>query len=598
MRLMAAGCGYKNIDRQASDVNLTDAIRAEQIRSIYRNTTPGISATLIAVAVLTWVLVHLGSADPGRATVFLAVMTVQTLVRLWLMRRYARTGDADRNAAWRRWAVWFVAGTIVGGLTIGIGVIWILSGARVDLQLIALLPIFAICAGAVSAFAAYFPAFCLFFAAISLAPLIWLFSRGNALFLTMGGLYVLWAVAVTEQARRSSRNFVESIRLRFENIDLIDNLRHEKAAADAANAAKSRFLAAASHDLRQPVHALSLFVAALRSRPMDREAGELLDHIDGSVHSMGRLFGGLLDISRLDAGVVEINRSSFAIGTVLERICHDYSPPAQAKGLRLRCHPSSAIVTSDAVLVERILRNLLDNAIAYTQRGGVLVGCRRRAHNLCVAVCDTGVGIAPAEQEHVFQEFYQLGNPERDRTKGVGLGLAIVRRLTSLLDHRLRLRSVPGKGSCFEMELPLASAVSLSASATGELPALTGLMGSGMILVIEDELAIQLAMKSLLEGWGYEVVTAASCGEMLEKLATRGGVPRLIICDYRLRDHENGIEVIERLRSEYNDDIPGMLITGDTAPDRLREAQDSGFLLLHKPVSNSRLRAAITHLMD
>lgn len=579
-------------------MNIIDAIRAEQIRSIYRNTTPGMSATLIAVWVLTCVLVYIDSADRNRAAIFLGVMTAQTLLRLWLMRRYAHAGEADKHRSWRHWANWFVAGAIMGGLTIGVGIIWILSAARIDLQLIALLPIFAICAGAVSAFAAYFPAFCLFFASISLAPVLWLFSRGEALYATLGGLYLLWAAAVTEQARRSSQMFVESVRLRFENVDLIADLRREKAAAEEANAAKSRFLAAASHDLRQPVHALSLFVAALRARPMDGEAALLLDHVDGSVHSMGRLFGGLLDISRLDAGVVEIHRSAFDIGALIERIGHDYSAQAQAKGLRLRCRVSSATVHSDPILIERILRNLIDNAIAYTGHGGVLVGCRRRARHLKVMVCDTGAGIAPVEQELVFQEFYQLGNPERDRTKGVGLGLAIVRRLTTLLEHPLRLRSEAGTGSCFELELPLSDEASVSCGATEERPALTGLGDGGLIVVIEDEVAIQLAMKSLLDGWGYDAVVAASCNEMLERLATRSDVPRLIVCDYRLREHENGIDVIERLRCEYNDDIPAMLITGDTAPDRLREAQDSGYLLLHKPVSNSRLRAAITHLVQ
>ncbi|HKE96937.1 MAG TPA: hybrid sensor histidine kinase/response regulator [Povalibacter sp.] len=573
----------------------TDRIRAEQVRSIYRNTTPGISATLIAVWVLSCVLVYIGAADMRRTAVFLGFMTLQTLLRLWVHRRYALADDKD--TAWRRWVQWFMAGVIVGGLTIGTGAIWITSSARIDLQLVALLLIFAISAGAVSAFSAFLPAFCVFFTAISIVPVGWLLTRDSLLHVAMGGLYLLWAAAVTEQARRSSQAFAESVRLRFENLDLIEDLQREKAAADQANAAKSRFLAAASHDLRQPVHALSLFVAALRSRPMDQETRELLDHVDGSVHAMGRLFGGLLDISRLDAGVVEINRTAFAIGPMLERIGHDYTAQAVAKGLRLRIRNSSAIVTTDALLVERILRNLLDNAITYTSRGAILVGCRRRGERLDVQVWDSGPGIPPQEQQLVFQEFYQLGNPERDRTKGVGLGLAIVKRLTTLLGHSLQLRSTADRGSCFAIELPLAASGALSTAATGELPMLN-LAGSGLILVIDDEAAIQLAMKSLLRSWGYDVIVSGTGNEMLERIAARNEVPKLIICDYRLREHENGIDVIERLRSEYNDEIPGMLITGDTAPDRLREAQDSGFLLLHKPVPNSRLRAAITHLIE
>jgi signal transduction histidine kinase/ActR/RegA family two-component response regulator len=573
-----------------------DRIRIEQIRSIYRNTTPGMIATLIAVCVLTGVFVYIGAADADKAAVFVGVMTLQTLPRLWLQRRYARA--ADRDTGWRRWATWFVIGVVVGGLTLGGGTIWMMSEASIDLQIIALLPIFAISAGAVSAFAAYLPAFYGFLVAVSVTPTVWLFLRGDALHVTLGALYVLWAGAVAEQARRSSSVFIESTRLRFENVDLVQDLRREKAVAEEANAAKSRFLAAASHDLRQPVHALSLFVAALRLRKMDHEAHQLLDHVDGSVHAMGRLFGGLLDISRLDAGVVEINRTSFAIGPIIERICHDYAAQAKAKALRVRVRATAALVVSDALLIERVLRNLIDNAVTYTARGSILVGCRRRGQRLSVQVWDTGPGIAEAQQPLVFQEFYQLGNPERDRTKGVGLGLAIVKRLTTLLDHPLRLRSTVGAGSCFSFELPLAAPNAVSTVTAGEPAMPMGVTGSGLILVIDDEAAIQMGMKSLLSSWGYDVIAAATCAEMLERIAVRNDIPKLVISDYRLREQENGIDVIERLRSEFNDDIPGMLITGDTAPDRLREAQQSGFLLLHKPVPNSRLRAAITHLIE
>jgi len=227
-----------------------------------------------------------------------------------------------------------------------------------------------------------------------------------------------------------------------------------------------------------------------------------------------------------------------------------------------------------------------------------VVGCRRVRGQLSIQVWDTGRGIPQHELEHVFQEFYQLGNPERDRTKGVGLGLAIVRRLTQLLGHTLTVRSEVGEGSVFAIRAPHADAAAIAASQTGEFPSPFLAHGVGLILVIDDEVAIQIAMKSLLESWGYEAITAGSCDEMLERIATHGKAPRLIISDYRLRDNASGIDAIERLRSEYNDEIPGMLITGDTAADRLKEAQESGFLLLHKPVPNHRLRASIAHLIE
>ena len=426
--------------------------------------------------------------------------------------------------------------------------------------------------------------------------MLWLFTRGDGLHLTIGGIFVLWFMAVSEQARRANRQFVESIRLRQENVALVQDLRREKTLAEEANVAKSRFLASASHDLRQPVHALSVLVGALRSHQMDAPARGLLDHLDGSVRALSGLFGGLLDISRLDAGVVEAHRESFALQPIIDRVCRDYESLAREKGVELKCLPTEAIVHSDTLLCERILRNIVANAVTYTDRGRILVGCRR-GERLRLQVWDTGRGIAPSEQQLVFQEFYQVANPERDRTRGVGLGLAIVKRLTTLLGHPLQLQSWSGKGTCFTVEIPYATDAA-QAALESKPAAVPESRGSGLILVIDDEGAIQFAMQSLLQSWGYTVLAAGGYQEMMERIGARTEVPSLIICDYRLRDNEIGSTVIERLRNEYNQPIPGMLITGDTAPDRIREAQASGYLLLHKPVPNAALRAAIVRLTE
>lgn len=571
-----------------------DRIRAEQIRTIYRNTPPGLLMTLVAVSVMTGAFVYIDPSLRDGAVMFILVMIAQTVARLLLQRTFARVPRLDTD--WRRWARWFTAGTFAGGTTIGVGTILLLPTGNTELELIALPVIFAVISGAVGAFSAFPPAFFLFFGAISWAPILWLFSRGDALHVTMGVLYVMWFFTVAELARRSARGFLETLQLRFENLDLVSGLRREKAVAEEANAAKSRFLAAASHDLRQPVHALSLFVAAAQIQPINPETRSLLDHIDDSVRSLGRLFGGLLDISRLDAGVVEVNRLSFAVRPVIQNVFREFAAQAEEKDLQLRMRVPDVAIHSDPLLFERIIRNVVANAVAYTTNGGVLIGCRRRGGALRIEVWDTGWGIAPADQAQVFEEFYQVGNPERDRTRGVGLGLAIVKRLTMLLGHRLELRSQPGRGSCFAVEVPIAEtgdAHPVTAQAESLAPAQRG---SGLILVLDDELTIQIGMKTLLESWGYRVLAAGSGDEMLEAIATAAEAPRLIICDYRLRDNETGTAVVDRLRSEFNDDIPAMLITGDTAPDRIREAEASGLLLLHKPVPNGKLRAAIAHL--
>lgn len=571
-----------------------DRIRAEQIRTIYRNTTPGMLATLVAVAVMSGAFVYIDPSLRVGAVIFMAVMIAQTAARFTLQRLFVREPRPDTD--WRRWAKRFTAGTFVGGTTLGVGTIWLLPAGNPQLELIALPVIFAVASGAIGAFSAYPPAFYMFFGAISWAPVLWLFSRGDAMHVTMGVLYVMWFFTLAELARRSGQGFLETLQLRFENLDLVSHLRREKTIAEEANAAKSRFLAAASHDLRQPVHALSLFVAAAQIQPINPETRKLLDHIDDSVRSLGRLFGGLLDISRLDAGVVEVNRLVFAVRPLIWDVFREFEAQAEAKRLQLRVHVPDVAIDSDPLLFERIVRNVVANAVAYTNNGGVLIGCRRRGGHLRLEIWDTGSGIAAADQEQVFEEFYQVGNPERDRTKGVGLGLAIVKRLTTLLGHRLELRSKPGRGSCFAVEVPLAEASAAHPVAAQAESLAPVQRGSGLILVLDDELTIQIAMKTLLESWGYSVITAGSGGEMLEAVATAEEAPRLIICDYRLRDNETGTAVVERLRSEFNDDIPAMLITGDTAPDRIREAEASGLLLLHKPVPNSKLRAAIAHL--
>ena len=572
-----------------------DPIRIEQIRSIYRNSAPGVITTYVTVCVLSGALVYIQAAALTKALIFIGAMTAQTAARLTLYRFFGRR--ASTLTDWRPWAQRFAAGAFAGGITIGTGAIWMMDANRQDTQIIALLVIFAVTGGAVGAMGAYLPAFFAFFFAVSIAPAVWLFSLGDLWHITIGVLFVLWFMAVAEQARRTSRQFVESIRLRHENQELVLDLRREKALAEEANVAKSRFLASASHDLRQPVHAMSLFVAALRAHEMNAEARGLLDHIDTSVRALSGLFGGLLDISRLDAGVVEVRRAPFAIQPLMERVCKDYESEVAKKGLRLHVLPTRAFVDSDPGLFERILRNIVANAVACTDRGRIVVGCRRRGPRLRVQVWDTGRGIDESEQQRVFQEFYQIGNPERDRTRGVGLGLAIVKRLTTLLDHPLELRSVPGKGTCFSVEVPFASAPPGIAQ-DGRIEVAPSVPpGSGLILVVDDELAIQIAMKSLLQSWGYSVIAAGSFAEMMTRVASITIVPRLIVCDYRLRDNETGSVVIERLRNEYNDEIPGMLITGDTAPDRLKEAQASGYLLLHKPVPNDRLREAIEELI-
>jgi two-component system, sensor histidine kinase len=577
-----------------TSLQLTNRIGAAQVRSAYGNTVPGMLATVLGATLVAAILAGSGAVSWTVALTFTAIMLLQAVARLALIFTYLRRKPPDSE--WRLWSRRFGIGALLASLFLGAASWWLLPPQRFEMQLLVMLYLCAVASGAITAFGVLRPAIYLSVLPMLLLPAAWMILQGDWMHWVLALIILGWLFAVTDQARRYGAQFEESVRLRFENEELITRLRGEKLIAEEASTAKSRFLAAASHDLRQPVHALTLFVAALRPRVSDAEARRLLDHIDSSVQAMGSLFNGLLDISRLDAGVVEVHPQSFAMQPLLERICRDYAAEAQAKAIELTLRPTRVATYSDPLLVERVVRNIVANAIAYTDRGRVLVACRRRGQTVSVQVWDTGRGIPESEQGQIFTEFYQVANPERDRSKGVGLGLAIVKRLTALLGHPLLLRSRLGHGSVFTLDLPLSDAVVSAPSAVSEQ--VGEFAASGLILVVDDEATIQMAMKSLLEGWGFEAIVAGSCEEILPLLANCPDRPALIVCDYRLRAHEDGIRVIERLRAEYNDDnIPAMLITGDTAPDRIREAQESGLLLLHKPVSHSAMRSAISHLV-
>lgn len=309
---------------------------------------------------------------------------------------------------------------------------------------------------------------------------------------------------------------------------------------------------------------------------------------------MDGLFGSLLDISRIDAGVVQPEPEAFELQPLLQRICDGHVAEARDKGNRLALRPCAAVVYTDPVLLERILRNVVSNAVRYTGNGRILVGCRL-GERLRIEVHDTGCGIPLDEQERVFEEFYQIKNPERDRAKGLGLGLAIVKRLALVLDCPFELKSQPGKGTTFRLLVPRPDPARVPPPRAGKTLPRGG--NRGLILVVDDETAVQEGMRSLLCSWGHEVIVAGSCAEMIARIAACRIRADLLICDYRLRDDENGIDVIRRLQSEYNEEIPAVLMTGDTAPDRLAEAKASGFALLHKPVASAKLRAAIGNLM-
>ena len=362
---------------------------------------------------------------------------------------------------------------------------------------------------------------------------------------------------------------------------------------ELANLAKSRFLAAASHDLRQPLHALGLFVAQLRSHMKSAEGSRLVDRIDDAVTAMNELFNALLDISKLDAGVLPVNLIEFPIAQVLRRIESTFAEAAREKGLSFQLVSSSAWVRSDPILLERIVLNLVSNAVRYTASGSVVVGCRRRGDTVHIEVWDSGPGIAEAQRRNIFGEFYRLAG---DNTQGgLGLGLAIVDRLCKLLDHPIQLDSTVGKGSRFSVTVPMAAAQAQVAEPQPVQVAIDATRGK-LVVAIDDDALVLDSMGGLLRSWGCRVVAAATPDEALAGLGP-GERPDLIICDYRLPNGQSGIAAIADLRKAFGAPVPAFLMSGDTAPERLREARQSGHQLLHKPLRAMALRTMINRLL-
>jgi signal transduction histidine kinase/ActR/RegA family two-component response regulator len=360
---------------------------------------------------------------------------------------------------------------------------------------------------------------------------------------------------------------------------------------EAANQAKSRFVAVASHDLRQPLHALGLFVEQLQGKLRASERAHIISRIKDALSATNELFSALLDISKLDAGATTVNITVFPVAQLLAHAETTFAGAAREKELTFRALPSDAWVRSDFILLQQIVFNLVHNALRYTRNGGVLVGCRKRGDRLRIEVWDSGIGIPPDQHDKIFGEFYRLGEPDRDRRAGLGLGLAIVDRLCRLLGHPIEVKSTVGKGSVFAVTVPLASADKRAIEASIVPRAQPSLSFDKLVLVIDDDPLVLEGMSGIFRKWGCRVITADSDSEALKAAAEQDDVPDLIISDYHLANGRTGIETIEWLRGEMSAPVPAFLISGDTDPATLHEAKVKGFHLLHKPVNPMALRA-------
>lgn len=492
-------------------------------------------------------------------------------------------------------------------------------------------------AGAVTMNPVYPPSLYIFVLVIMLPLIIRVMLGNDQTHWVLAGMLLLFLVSVLRAGRELGQTFWLFLKQRNENLSLVEQLTEQqmlaeqaRKEAEMASGEKSRFLAAASHDLRQPLQALALFSEALKDRAQEQEIQVLAGQIDKSVQALVNMFDELLDVSRLDAGVVEPHWQNFELQPLLDRLYADFALLAQEKGLRfdipvetaaLQCSAGQQrmVVYSDPFLLERMLRNLLSNAIRYTDAGEVRLRCSCADGGLKFEVTDTGCGIRAEDASHIFEEYYQADNQQRDRRKGLGLGLAIVYRLQKLLGYRMGLSSEPGKGSSFwfsvepgdeeQLSYPFAG----SGSGQGLSGALVALMeddpgmhqivsalaspfmngraardlDGAVVVVLEDDPDIREIISVMMGQWGCRVLA----GELPEQVTDHGAKPDLLVCDYRLPQGMTATRAIGQMREFWGADIPAIVLTGDTAPEMLHEIYASGALLLHKPIAQARLRS-------
>jgi len=414
-------------------------------------------------------------------------------------------------------------------------------------------------------------------------------------YLPLAIMAVVFTTGVYFVVRGVGKSIEASATKDFQNAKLLEEVSYAKELAEQANVEKSQFMAATSHDLRQPLHAQGLLLEVLKQQLMKEPQSELIDKVVQSNTALHSLFNSLLEISQLDAGTIEINQSHQSIHALCQQVITEFEQMAEDKNLNISHEDSDLVVFSDPVLLSRIIRNLVSNAVKYTEQGSISINYVQQVEKILLSVKDTGIGIPEQEHENIFKEYNQLNNNERDRRKGVGLGLALARRMCELLGHDINVQSTIGSGSVFTLSLPLGDAKQIvQARQEDNVSSIDGIN----VLLVDDELPILEAMQSLLSQWNCQCHAFASVEEAERSLTKDQVAVDLIISDYRLSDGFDGIQCIERLRDIVGEPTPAVLLSGDTDPNLLHQVQEAGYYLLHKPLKPAKLRNVMTILLS
>ena len=564
-----------------------DAILREQVAQVYQNFVMGIVGYYITAATMTFIIL----ANQTSKTIWYWQLANTVVCGGVLLRYFLKVYKKEHVIAEspRQEAKVQVVSLLLVGLTWATLSLFFFDPNNLIVALVVISSAGGITAGGLPMQSPVLPSYYAFGIPIWSALFIATLMVGNATFIVFSLGIIVYGVAMLLFAHNIERVFTQSIQMRSENLDLVQRLQASVDEIKQANEAKSVFLASASHDLRQPLHAMGLFIETLNNLGLNVQQQRVVEQIEASADASRDMLNTLLDFSKLDAGVVTAQPSPFLVRNLFEKLEQELAVSANAKDLIYRTRETNAAANADASLVELVLRNLIINAIRYTNDGGVLVACRKKANgNLSLEVWDTGIGIPKDEHETIFREFHQLGNPERDRQKGFGLGLAIARGLANTMGHLLTVSSIKGKGSVFRLDVPQSTTAIIQTNTPDQEQAK---FHNTNIVVVDDDDNIRQAMHSLLTQWGCTVFTYESAEHAKANLGSKS--VHLLIVDYRLREGKTGGQALEQLRAHLNAKTPAIIITGDTAPERLREARSYEALLLHKPLATSELHYAI-----
>jgi len=573
----------------------------DTVQSLYRQTGVALAGHLLGAVVV--IGLFYGTAPTPVLTTWSGLFAAIWVLRLVTLRRYSTSQHTEEDA--RRWLRWWDLGALASGAAWGAAVWLLYPEGRAHQQVALLIIAYSYCVGSIPLLATQYRTFLAFISLSFVPTILRLATLGDPDNLTLAGVIFLTYLMTALLGRAYRNTFDGVIHLKVRTERLAAQLRVEKGVAEAArreaetaNRAKTQFFAAASHDLRQPLHAMGLFAEALRGKSRGNdEVTHLVNSINSSVDALEGLFGELLDITKIDSGGVEAQAEHFVLREMFQRLRLQYEPTAFEKGLALRFRGDHHAVYADPVLVDRVVRNLLSNAIRYTEDGGVLVGARVRGTQVLVQVWDTGMGIPLDEQPRIFDEFYQVHGRmplPTQQAKGLGLGLAIVQRLARLMGASLSLRSEPGHGSVFALTLPLGKAPRATSPPLGAARPVLGLtLDHRHVVVIEDEPAVRESLVLLLRSWGASVDVFETLDAVQAWVKTGPAAPDLAIVDYRLPAGHTGIEALQALRDGFTVPVPAIVVTGSTMTGHEDESSTHDFHLLIKPVAPNKLRAMI-----